>query len=187
MRCGDAEKTSDRNTDVGSGRGTTSPAGLNIVEYRPELAADFYRINEEWVSSMFVMEETDQRVLSNPDIEIINKGGQIIFAEKTGVGIVGTCALMPSGDGDYELTKMGVLEQARGLKAGEFLLVEILKRARRMGIRRLYLLTNSKCEAAIHLYEKFGFDHDPTIMAEFGANYARANVAMSYRRRIDDQ
>lgn len=187
MRCGDAEKTSDRNTDVGSGRVTTSPAGLNIVEYRPELAADFYRINEEWVSSMFVMEETDQRVLSNPDIEIINKGGQIIFAEKTGVGIVGTCALMPSGDGDYELTKMGVLEQARGLKAGEFLLVEILKRARRMGIRRLYLLTNSKCEAAIHLYEKFGFHHDPTIMAEFGTNYARANVAMSYRRRIDDQ
>ncbi|MGB0261242.1 MAG: GNAT family N-acetyltransferase [Henriciella sp.] len=187
MRSQDGDKMSSCETGSDTGAAAEIPADLKIVEYRPELAPEFYRINQEWVSSMFVMEDTDQRVLSNPDDEIIKKGGQIIFAEKKGRGIVGTCALMPSGDGDYELTKMGVLERARGLKAGEFLLVEILRRARQMAIRRLYLLTNSKCEAAIHLYEKFGFDHDPTIMAEFGSNYARANVAMSYRQLIDQQ
>ena len=47
----------------------------------------------------------------------------------------------------------------------------------------MYLLTNSKCAAAIHLYEKNGFEHDAEIMATYGARYERCNVAMRYRRR----
>ena len=48
---------------------------------------------------------------------------------------------------------------------------------------KVYLLTNRKCEAAIHLYEKLGFVHDAEIMAKFGARYERCDVAMSYRPR----
>ena len=49
-----------------------------------------------------------------------------------------------------------------------------------MGAEQLYLLTNRKCEAAIHLYEKAGFRHDAAIMARYGARYARCDVAMDY-------
>ena len=66
-----------------------------------------------------------------------------------------------------------MLKAARGLKVGEFLLLLRLWRApRAWGMDKIYLLTNSQCAAAIHLYQKRGFVHDPAIMADFGARYA---------------
>jgi N-acetylglutamate synthase-like GNAT family acetyltransferase len=159
----------------------TFPAeALKIVAYRPELSRYFYTINAEWIESMFVMEPHDEEVLSNPQAEIIDRGGVILFAQAPDLGIVGTCALMPTSDGVFELTKMGVLQSARGRKVGEFLLSAVIERARQMDMQRLYLLTNHICEAAIHLYEKAGFHHDVNVMAEFGSTYDRCDVAMEY-------
>jgi DNA-binding MarR family transcriptional regulator len=153
---------------------------LTVREYAPELAKDFYEINAEWIGAMFRLEETDLDVLRNPDARIIAPGGAILFVEAEGLGIVGTCALQKTGPGAYELTKMGVRSQARGLKAGEFLLAAMIERAKAMQVETLYLLTNARCEAAIHLYEKLGFRHDADIMARYGARYERCNVAMRY-------
>ena len=75
---------------------------------------------------------------------------------------------------------MGVRESARGLKAGEFLLAAVIQRAEELGADTLYLLTNARCAAAIHLYEKLGFQHDAEIMAKYGARYERCDVAMRY-------
>src|SRR5450830_338422 len=85
-----------------------------------------------------------------------------------------------TGERSFELTKMGVRASARGLKVGEFLLRAVIDRALDIGAEPLYLLTNKKCEAAIHLYEKAGFEHDAAIMARYGARYERCNVAMRY-------
>ncbi len=157
------------------------PAGLSVIEYDPALAPDFYRINREWIEDMFTMEATDEKVLSDPDTHIISKGGTILFVHSETNGLVGTGALMPAGEtGSFELTKMGVLATSRGEKAGEFLLAALLRKARDIGARELFLLTNAKCEAAIHLYEKLGFRHDDDIMQRFGARYQRCDVAMSY-------
>jgi ribosomal protein S18 acetylase RimI-like enzyme len=89
--------------------------------------------------------------------------------------------LQKTGPHSFELTKMGVLERARGLKAGEFLLHAIIERGLALGADPLYLLSNTKSAAAIHLYKKLGFEHDAGIMAQYGARYARCNVAMRYR------
>lgn len=153
---------------------------LEIVEYSDALAPLFYEINEEWVSGMFTMEATDQEVLSNPKTQIINRGGDILFVSAGDLGIVGTCALMPAEPGSFELTKMGVLESARGKKAGEFLLAAVIERAKAMQMETLFLLTNHQCEAAIHLYEKLGFEHSAEIMQRYGARYRRCDVAMEY-------
>jgi GNAT superfamily N-acetyltransferase len=158
----------------------SATTALHIVEYHPRLAAHFYAINAEWIEAMFALEAHDKAVLSDPDGQIIAKGGAILFAATDDMGIVGTCALMPSSKGAFELTKMGVLASARGRKAGEFLLDAAIVRARQLQARRLYLLTNHICEAAIHLYEKAGFRHDAAIMAEFGSTYARCDVAMAF-------
>lgn len=154
--------------------------GLRIVGYSDERAPLFYSINEEWVSDMFRMEETDKRVLSDPKTHIIDKGGDILFVAAGDLGIVGTCALMQLQPGVFELTKMGVMSSARGKKAGEYLLAKTLERARQMDMKELFLLTNKKCAAAIHLYEKLGFEHSADIMQRFGARYQRCDVAMSY-------
>ena len=156
------------------------PPFLTVREYAPELAQDFHDINAEWISTMFRLEETDLEVLRNPDTKILAPGGVILFVEAEGLGVVGTCALQKTGPGAYELTKMGVRSNARGLKAGEFLLDAMISRAKAMQVETLYLLTNARCEVAIHLYEKLGFRHDAEIMARYGARYERCNVAMRY-------
>ncbi len=153
---------------------------LRIHPFSDDLAQAFHDINVEWIGAMYRIEQTDRDVLENPRARIIDAGGDILFVEAEGLGIVGACALQKTGARQFELTKMGVLEAARGRKAGEFLLHAVIARAREMGAERLYLLSNAKSEAAVHLYEKLGFVHDAGIMAEFGARYARCNVAMLY-------
>lgn len=153
---------------------------LTIRDYHDGLAADFHDINAEWIAGMFQLEQTDRDVLEQPRARIIDPGGAILFVEARGLGVIGTCALQKTGENSFELTKMGVRESARGLKAGEFLLAAVIARARAMEIDELYLLTNALCAPAIHLYEKIGFRHDAGIMARYGARYERCNVAMRY-------
>ena len=159
-------------------------ASLALLPYSDARAGAFERINTEWIEAMYTLEATDREVLGNPRALIIDRGGDILFASAGDLGIVGACALMPSGDGAFELTKMGVLAAARGRKVGEFLLAGVIDRARRMRaagtLAELYLLTNTKSAAAIHLYEKLGFVHSADIMQRFGRKYARCNVAMSF-------
>ncbi len=162
---------------------TEKPApatALELVDFSDALADDFRRINAEWIGAMYTMEATDHDVLDNPRARIIDRGGAILYARADDLGIIGTCALQQTEPGVFELTKMGVLAAARGRKVGEFLLAGVIERARRMNMQTLYLLTNRKSEAAIHLYEKLGFFHDADIMARYGRKYARCNVAMRY-------
>lgn len=159
------------------------PAPVRIVEFRDELASAFHDINAEWISSMFVMESADREVLENPRERILDRGGAILFAATADLGVVGTCALYKTGPGEFELTKMGVRESARGMKVGEQLLDAAIERARSLGAKKLYLLTNSRCQAAIHLYEKAGFVHDVAVMSSYGARYQRCDVAMRFPLR----
>lgn len=157
-----------------------SPEPLRIVRYEESLARHFHDINAEWIEDMYSLEPTDREVLENPHEKIIEPGGDILFVEAAGLGIVGACALRKSGATSFELTKMGVRSSARGLKAGEFLLRAMIARAKELGADPLYLLTNRKSEAAIHLYEKLGFTHDVGIMGGYGSCYERCDVAMLY-------
>jgi N-acetylglutamate synthase-like GNAT family acetyltransferase len=157
---------------------------LSIVEYCDDLAAHFHDINAQWIKAMFVMEPHDRHVLEHPRELIIDSGGLILFVSSAELGIVGACALMKTGEDSFELTKMGVLESARGLKAGEFLLTHMIARARTIGAKTLYLLTNHICEAAIHLYEKHGFEHNVEIMTAYGSLYQRCDVAMAYNFNV---
>jgi len=159
---------------------------VTILPFSDELAPAFRAINAAWIRDMFVLEPHDDHVLSHPREAIVDAGGVILFARVTKDGtpehdVVGTGALMRTAPGAYELTKMGVRAEARGQKVGEALLDALLDHARAMpGIETLYLLTSSKCRAAIHLYEKAGFLHDAQVMARHGATYARCDVAMRY-------
>ena len=157
-----------------------TPQLLTIRDYSDDLAREFHDINAAWISEMFRLEETDRQTLENPRANIIDPGGAILFVEAKGMGIIGTCALQRSSATGFELTKMGVRASARGLKVGAFVVTAASDKARTLGADPLYLLTSRRCAAAIHLYEKSGFRHDAAIMAEFGARYARCDVAMRY-------
>jgi GNAT superfamily N-acetyltransferase len=153
---------------------------VSIVPWRPAFAGAFRDINLAWISEMFEVEAHDLEMLDDPQGFIINAGGVILCAEAVDLGVVGTCALIPSEDGGLELSKMAVLAAARGQRIGEALLTAAIEKAAAMGHEPLFLLTNRRCVAAIRLYEKHGFQHDAGIMERYGASYARCDVAMRY-------
>lgn len=160
---------------------------IEFIDYRPALRHYFKEINEQWITKMFTLEAGDRSTLDHPEAQIINRGGRIWFAKHKTLGIIGTCALLKKDGNNFELTKMGVMENARGLKVGERLLKHILQEVDFMKLDTLFLLTNKLCEAAIHLYEKNGFVHSKEIMTTYGSLYKRCNVAMLYVNAARDK
>ena len=156
------------------------PADIEIIVNEPALLPHFKSINEEWITEMFALEKTDREVLENAQALIVERGGKILYAHHPELGVVGTCALLKKAERAFELTKMGVLKNARGLKVGEQLLQAAIALAKELQIDNLFLLTNHRCEAAIHLYRKNGFRDDCDIMQTYGPLYQRCDVAMRY-------
>ncbi|TYB73093.1 GNAT family N-acetyltransferase [Bizionia gelidisalsuginis] len=151
---------------------------LTIVPFTPDNAAAFYNLNIEWLSALFEVEPYDEKVLSNPETYIINKGGFIFFAKLEGT-IVGTFALIPLPNQDaYELTKMAVSPDYRGQKIGQQLLEFCIDFATRKNDFRLLLYSSRKLENAIHLYRKYGFKEIPV---EDHCVYERCDIKMEYK------
>ena len=143
-----------------------------FIDYNPSLAAHFKALNVSWLKQYFVVEPIDEIMLSDPQANIIDKGGYIFFA-KLGEEIVGTFAFVKDGD-DFELGKMAVAEGQRGKNIGNQMLSFCLAKAKELGMDKLFLYSNTKLENAIHLYRKFGFKEVPLGSSE----YKRSNIKM---------
>jgi ribosomal protein S18 acetylase RimI-like enzyme len=152
--------------------------GMDLI-IRPlhnDTDADAFRaLNEEWIARHFAIEEQDRRQLDDPVAAYIEPGGEILIAELDG-SPVGCVALMPDGTGAYELSKMAVAPQLRGLGAGRMLLAAAIDHARAIGARSLFLGSSSQLANAVHLYEAAGFEH--VAPETIHMPYARANVFM---------
>ena len=139
-------------------------------------AAAFRMLNEQWITRYFVLEEKDRETLGDPEGKILSRGGHIFMAQ-AGEEAIGCVALIPEGDGVYELSKMAVLPAARGLGIGRRLLEHAVSQARLIGARSLWLGSNSRLANAVHLYESVGFAHVP-VERRPASLYARADVFM---------
>ncbi|MDI3322197.1 GNAT family N-acetyltransferase [Pinibacter soli] len=146
---------------------------VTILEYSPEYAGDFKRLNIEWIEKYFVVEEHDIEQLNNPEEYIISKGGYILFAQYNNE-IVGVCALIRTNDESFELAKMAVSSSVQGKQIGTTLGIATLNKAKAMGANHVWLESNRILEPAIHLYKKLGFVEIP--IAE--TPYARADIKM---------
>ena len=129
---------------------------FEIVEYKPEFKTKYKDLNYEWLKKYFEIESSDEKILSNPDKEIIEKNGFIFFALFKGEAI-GTCTLIRHDDVNCELSKMCVTEQYQGKGAGEQLIDEAISKACQLGTEKIFLCTNRKLNAAFNLYRKKGF------------------------------
>lgn len=150
---------------------------LKIVDFNPTYADAFLRLNLEWLEKYFYVEDIDKTVLRNPQREIIDRGGYILFATIND-DVVGTVALKSRGASDFELTKMAVTATQQGAGVGRALLCAAIRRFEAIMGARLYLETHSSLSTAIHLYESAGFVHgNPPSLSE----YARADTYMVYQ------
>ena len=158
---------------------------LSIRELRPgDDATAFRSLNEEWISLYFVLEPKDREQLEHPEI-LLNRGAHIYIAQSSSAQSspaqtredIGCVALIPMGNGVYELSKMAVAPHARGLGIGRALLTHAIAQARALGAHRLFLGSNTRLENAVRLYESAGFTHiHPDNLPKLA--YTRANVFM---------
>ena len=146
---------------------------IEIIEYTDANKSFFKSLNYEWLMKYFSIETMDDIVLSNPKIEIIDKGGKIIYAKYNG-NIVGTAALIKTDESTYELAKMAVNESVQGKGIGFELIKHCINLSRQSEIQKLILYTNAILQPAISLYNKFGFVQVPFD----SSNYKRAKIKM---------
>ena len=70
---------------------------FQIIPYSPTLQPHFASINKQWVTKYFSLEPFDLSQLEHPEETILEKGGEIIFAQ-LGSDIAGTVALIPGAE-----------------------------------------------------------------------------------------
>ncbi len=147
------------------------------IVVRPFRAGDeaaFRDINLEWIERFFAVEAKDREVLGDPHKYVLRDGGAILFACE-GDEPVGVVSLIVIGEGEVELAKMGVRPSAQGKGAGRMLVSAAVKKAREMGIRRIYIETNSVLGPALKLYLDAGF---LPLKHSVPSPYARADVQL---------
>jgi len=148
---------------------------VQIVDYKPAYQQAFRQLNEEWISKYFKMEAADHKALDNPQENIIARGGYIMVALYNNEP-VGVCALLKMDDPvyEYELAKMAVSPKVQGKSIGWLLGKAAIDKARLLGVKKLYLESNTILQPAINLYHKLGFQK----VIGHATPYERCNIQM---------
>jgi len=148
---------------------------VSILNYQPEFAEAFKRLNLAWIERYFAVEEHDLEQLDHPEA-ILAAGGHLFFAQYR-EEIVGTVALIADGPDRFELAKMAVDERVQGKQIGKKLGLAALDKARELGARQVWLESSTCLHPALELYRKLGFYK----VEMTDTPYARADIKM----RID--
>ena len=146
---------------------------IEIINFSADLKEPIKTLNYEWLEKYFRLEEGDILSLSNPQEQIIDKGGFIFYAKLNG-DIVGTASLLKKTETVFELGKMAVSGKSQGFGIGTLLLEHCLAFAEEKEIQKIILYSNTTLETAINLYRKYGFTE---IELESGL-YERADIKM---------
>lgn len=148
-------------------------AAVDIIDYTPQYADDFRRLNHEWITKYFKLETADNLALDNPQSYILDKGGYI-FVAKYKDAAVGVVALLKMQDGGFELGKMAVSPAAQGKSIGFLLGKHAIEKAKALNASRVFLESNTILKPAINLYNKLGFKK----IIGGQSPYERANIQM---------
>ena len=147
---------------------------ISFRKFTPTDASTFKALNIEWLETYFVVEAIDELVLSNPQTEILDKGGFIFMAcieEQT----VGTFAYIKKREGIYEFSKMAVSPALRGQGIGNQMMQFAIRFAEQHHWEKILLYSNTILENSIHLYRKYGFQE---VALEKNSIYSRGNIKM---------
>ena len=134
---------------------------------------DFVRLNETWIAAHFSLEDIDRELAARPE-QVLDDGGYI-FSLLSDDQVVGVCALFRDTNERYELARMAVDPAHQGRGHGHTLMRACLDKLASLNAVTVYLVSNTKLEAAIELYRKYGFE---TTHTGPHPQYARANIVM---------
>lgn len=145
-----------------------------IVKYEDQYAEAFEHLNRVWLERYGLFEEGDRKYLEHPQETILAQGGEIFFALNDGE-VVGTCAVIPRSEETVELAKLAVADQLQGQGLGRRLTETGIAWARKRGAQKVVLVSSTKLQQALSLYEKLGFVYG-SLPAETG--YETADIYM---------
>jgi len=128
-----------------------------IIEYSKNLKKDFQDLNKEWIKKYVILNEIDQKILNNPESEIVNKNGMIYFA-LIDEQVIGTGAIYQISEDTFIISKMAVTQKYQKHGAGTKLLKFMIRFARTNSAETVVLLTEEKLDKAVSLYRKAGFE-----------------------------
>lgn len=150
---------------------------VEIALFRPEHASRFAQLNREWLEQYHLMEPSNEEQLADPRAYFLGRGGQIFVALHDD-DVIGTCAVVPHGAEGWELAKLAVSSEFRGQGIAHRLVERCIAYARGQGAQRVFLVSNSQLQAALRLYESFGFKY--CVVPEV-KEYEHEDVCMELR------
>ena len=156
---------------------------MKIVPYDEKYKEDFIEMNKHWISEMFVIEDEDLAAFNNIE-SALEAGGQIFFASADEENVLACCMIAPLPNGEWEIEKFCARGMYTGTGAGTACLKACMNYAREKCVEKIVIVTNTKCEQAIHLYRKFGFIEVPVDKKKFP--YERANIAFEQTFTYDN-
>jgi ribosomal protein S18 acetylase RimI-like enzyme len=131
---------------------------VEIILFRAEHATEFAQLNRQWLEEYKLMEPANEEQLADPQGHFVGHGGQI-FVALHGDKVVGTCAVVPHSVQRWEIAKLAVSSEFRGQGIARRLVERCIGHAREQGAQQVFLVSNSQLQAALRLYESFGFKY----------------------------
>lgn len=150
---------------------------MEIIKFKPEYKKYFIEYNTDWIVDYFGSVEDADKKTFNTIEESIADGGMIYFAVKNDT-VLACCMTKPmhDGKGSWEICKLASNKHTNHRGAGEAVFKACMNWAENHGAKRLFILSNSRLKAAMHIYDKFGFNE---IKLE-DYEYERGNIAFEY-------
>jgi ribosomal-protein-alanine N-acetyltransferase len=121
---------------------------LKIMEMTPEDVAEVAALEAQ----IFSMPWTSQGFL-----DVLRLPDSLYLTVRLAGRLIGYCGLLQSFD-EADITNVAVTEQARGQGVGREMLLELMRLGKERGISRYTLEVRAGNVAAIHLYQKLGFE-----------------------------
>ncbi|OUO95046.1 GNAT family N-acetyltransferase [Cloacibacillus sp. An23] len=147
----------------------------NNDSYQEKYKQTFNDLNTEWIVKLFgKVEKEDTETFGH--LNEILAGGAMIYLAVEGDKVLAVCMVRPTGNGEWEMCKMGAAGQCTGTGAGSAVFESCRNYALAYGAKRIFLLSNDKLKPALHIYEKFGFKEVKLENYE----YERGNIAYEY-------
>lgn len=130
---------------------------MEVIEYQQKYKKDFIQFNTDWIKDNFGSLEEEDIDTFNHIEESLAEGAMIYFALEEG-NVLATCMAKPfDKNGTWELCKLGSNKHLSHKGAGSAVFHATMDWAIQHGANRLFILSNSKLKAALHIYEKYGF------------------------------
>lgn len=146
---------------------------MNVIPYKEEYKKDFIQFNTDWILDNFGYLEKEDLDTFHHIEESLKNGAMIYFAIENG-NVLATCMAKPlRDDGTWELCKLGSNKHLPHKGAGSAVFEAAMHWAAMHGAKRLFILSNSKLKAALHIYGKYGF-HEIKLK---DYEYARGDIA----------